>query len=428
MCVGRRPRSQTRSSSLGFALLAQVSWASPASLIRACRRGGRPRRASARPPPRTAAAPGASRYWIGVSTVAIAATNRGSPAAARAASRSLACSTGSGVPAGANSAAHWKKTASKPDSVSVGTSGSDASRLSPHEASTRSLPALTCWITVDGPDDDRVDVAAEQRDDRGSGAGVGHVQQLQPRARREHLHRHVHRPVVPGRAVADRAGPLARVGDEVLQRLPRALGADGENGRVGGEAGDGDELVELVHRCASDDLVRFGQDRDRRQREQQRVAVGLGLRDVPHADPAAGAGLVLDDHGHVEIPAHRVGRRAARRCRRRRRAERGRRARWASPGRRPAPSAGARRGTSAATRAAERDCVDDVRGSTRQNMCWPPLIAMLAPVTNAASSLDRYATSPATSSGLPSRPIGICGMIFESSTSFGIAITIFVPM
>ncbi len=32
--VGRRPRSQTRSSSLGFALLAQASWASPRSLIR----------------------------------------------------------------------------------------------------------------------------------------------------------------------------------------------------------------------------------------------------------------------------------------------------------------------------------------------------------------------------------------------------------
>ena len=36
-----------------------------------------------------------------------------------------------------------------------------------------------------------------------------------------------------------------------------------------------------------------------------------------------------------------------------------------------------------------------IRGSTQfasdksQNMCWPPLIAMFAPVTNAASSLDR---------------------------------------
>jgi two-component system OmpR family response regulator len=50
------------------------------------------------------------------------------------------------------------------------------------------------------------------------------------------------------------------------------------------------------------------------------------------------------------------------------------------------------------------------------------------PVRNAASSLARYATKPATSSGLPSRPMGICGMIFESSTSLGIAFTILVPM
>src|SRR6185437_7938169 len=63
-----------------------------------------------------------------------------------------------------------------------------------------------------------------------------------------------------------------------------------------------------------------------------------------------------------------------------------------------------------------------------QNMCWPPLIAMFAPVRKAASSLARYATRPATSSGFPRRPIGICGTILLSSTSLGIAITIFVPM
>jgi hypothetical protein len=63
-----------------------------------------------------------------------------------------------------------------------------------------------------------------------------------------------------------------------------------------------------------------------------------------------------------------------------------------------------------------------------QDMCWPPLIAIFAPVTNAASSDDRYATRPATSSGLPRRPIGICGMILVSSTSLGMSITILVPM
>ena len=39
------------------------------------------------------------------------------------------------------------------------------------------------------------------------------------------------------------------------------------------------------------------------------------------------------------------------------------------------------------------------RAATRQFMCWPPLIAMLEPVTKPASSEHRYATSAATSSG-----------------------------
>ena len=35
---------------------------------------------------------------------------------------------------------------------------------------------------------------------------------------------------------------------------------------------------------------------------------------------------------------------------------------------------------------------------------------------------------PATSSGFPSREIGICGRILPSSTSLGMAVTIFVPI
>src|SRR5690349_12340116 len=87
---------------------------------------------------------------MGVWTAASDETNALSAAVARAASRSLA-STGSGVPAGANSADHWKNTVGTPLSVRVGTSGSDARRLSPQDARTRTLAALTCWMTVDGP-------------------------------------------------------------------------------------------------------------------------------------------------------------------------------------------------------------------------------------------------------------------------------------
>ena len=68
------------------------------------------------------------------------------------------------------------------------------------------------------------------------------------------------------------------------------------------------------------------------------------------------------------------------------------------------------------------------RWSARYCMCWPPLIAILAPVTNAASSEHRQMIRPAISSGAPRRPSGICGRILVSSTSFGIAMTILVPM
>jgi hypothetical protein len=44
-------------------------------------------------------------------------------------------------------------------------------------------PPFTCWITVDGTRRDRVDVAAEQRDDRRAGAGVRNVHQLDAGAR-----------------------------------------------------------------------------------------------------------------------------------------------------------------------------------------------------------------------------------------------------
>ena len=46
----------------------------------------------------------------------------------------------------------------------------------------------------------------------------------------------------------------------------------------------------------------------------------------------------------------------------------------------------------------------------------------------AASSLAKNRMAPGRSSGLPSRPTGICGRIFESRISRGIAVTILVPM
>ena len=58
----------------------------------------------------------------------------------------------------------------------------------------------------------------------------------------------------------------------------------------------------------------------------------------------------------------------------------------------------------------------------------PPLAVSVEPVIRPASSEARNTTQRAISSGSPSRPIGICGRMFFSSTSFGTACTISVLM
>ena len=60
-----------------------------------------------------------------------------------------------------------------------------------------------------------------------------------------------------------------------------------------------------------------------------------------------------------------------------------------------------------------------------QAMCWPPFAAIVAPVMNPASSLARNATHFAISSGVPSRPTGICAVML-SRTFSGMAATISV--
>jgi hypothetical protein len=49
----------------------------------------------------------------------------------------------------------------------------------------------------------------------------------------------------------------------------------------------------------------------RRGRDQQRVAVGLGVLDLHGADRARGTALVVDDHGLTELMGQFVGEHAA---------------------------------------------------------------------------------------------------------------------
>jgi Cupin superfamily (DUF985) len=59
---------------------------------------------------------------------------------------------------------------------------------------------------------------------------------------------------------------------------------------------------------------------------------------------------------------------------------------------------------------------------------WPPFAVSVEPVMSPASSDARNTTQRAISSGSPSRPIGISGRTFFSSTSFGIAFTMSVAI
>ena len=63
-----------------------------------------------------------------------------------------------------------------------------------------------------------------------------------------------------------------------------------------------------------------------------------------------------------------------------------------------------------------------------QIMYWPPFAVSVEPVMKPASSDARKTTQRAISSGPPSRPSGMCGRMFFSSTSCGTAFTISVAI
>src|SRR3974390_2598278 len=75
------------------------------------------------------------------------------------------------------------------------------------------------------------------------------------------------------------------------------------------------------------------------------------------------------------------------------------------------------------------DSTGNCRKSDRcQTMTCPPLADIVEPVITPASSAARKTTQRAISSGSQSRPRGMYGRIFFSSTSFRIALTISVAV
>jgi hypothetical protein len=101
---------------------------------------------------------------------------------------------------------------------------------------------------------------------------------------------------VPDRADArvadgDRLLAGARIGHELLDGLPRRIGAHGDGRGIGVEARDG---AQVGGRELGDAQV--GNDGQLDDDDADLVAVGLGRHQLAHADGAARAGLVVDDH------------------------------------------------------------------------------------------------------------------------------------
>src|SRR5436309_1968668 len=126
------------------------------------------------------------------------------------------------------------------------------------------------------------------------------------------LHRHVQRAVHARRAEGDLPRPSRGILDEVLRRPPRLVGGHDEDRRVGGDERDRRELVHGERRRPPEELVGLGDDRDGREGEQERVAVGLARRYELHTDRPGGAGLVHDADRALQHLFHR-GRDGARR-------------------------------------------------------------------------------------------------------------------
>jgi hypothetical protein len=132
-------------------------------------------------------------------------------------------------------------------------------------------------------------------------AAVGHVHHPGAGLLHEQLDGEIVERRGTGRAEGELARPRHGIVDELLHRVHRRLVVDDHGGGVFGRAGDRDGVAQRVkgrvhlHGIAEDDHP-HGAD-------QQRVAVGLGLEHLAHADHAVAAGLVLDNDGLVELRA-----------------------------------------------------------------------------------------------------------------------------
>jgi len=106
------------------------------------------------------------------------------------------------------------------------------------------------------------------------------------------LDREVARAAVAGAAVVELAGLLPRERDELAQILRRDAFVHDEYRRHLGEERDRPEVLVRVVRQLLEHVGIHGERAD--MADDERIAVGVGPRDLFHGDVAAAAGLVLD--------------------------------------------------------------------------------------------------------------------------------------
>ena len=166
-----------------------------------------------------------------------------------------------------------------------------------------------------------LDLARDDVADRLAAALVGNVHGLHAGAVLEHLEGEMRHGADARRRIVHLVRHRARQRDQLRHAVGLDVVRDHERERRGRHVRD---RVVLRHRIErrSGLLEQPLADRERILRHQQRVAVGIGGRDVVPGDVAVGAGTVLHDHRLAEcflevfgnLPRHRVSRAARHEC------------------------------------------------------------------------------------------------------------------
>ncbi|MNL34642.1 hypothetical protein D3C87_1566250 [compost metagenome] len=155
----------------------------------------------------------------------------------------------------------------------------------------------------------RVDLPAHQRLNRRTGARERHMHHLDPGSVLQHFHRHMHRAVDARGSIAELAGLAFGRGDEFLQSLVRRVRTHHQHSGIRRDPRDRHELVQFIGRFAFQKAIRRGQDRNRRQAHQQRVAIRFGSSGLTDADGAPCAALILNDDRSAQLGTDRLSQR-----------------------------------------------------------------------------------------------------------------------